>query len=205
MKNFMSVSEYAKYKGVDCSPIYRRLKIGEFDRAVVQRDPLKLDVETMDRLYSVDLSKQNRKKIKRGPAPAKKTVAKKVLKEKRKEINDDLQRGDLDIAEAKRLIEIVKLELAEIELAEKRKEMFKFSEIEKTWFEILRNIRDKFGNDADHQTPVLFACGTENELNELLNDEINKVLTELAETPCLPGLKSFNEMNKKGENYHESI
>ena len=110
----------------------------------------------------------------------------------------DSEFSGLSKAEAQRYLEIVKFESAKVDLDEKKGQKVDIDEIEAVWFAIFRALRDRFINLPDYLGAQLFAADSVHDLIELLSEEINKVLSDFASERCMPGMKSYEEM--EGDN-----
>jgi len=190
----MTVKEYALHRGVNFGTVYRNIKLGMFDGAM---DGKKIDAEVADTIWAVD---EHQKRGHKNGHPAKaikkpSPSAKKPSISKEKKIKPMAETET--IHEIKRQRELVKLQADALSLKIAQGKVFERDDINNSLFFALRAIRNEILNLKERIVPVIRAAQTDHAAGQIMGEELNALLTKIAETSAHPNLPKFKE-NQNG-------
>lgn len=204
----MSVTEYASHAGCDYGTIYRNIRSGLLADAIASREPTMIDSDIADTIFVINTNKQTRTgsgqaknskkkagKIKNKPIGAKK----KFVAGKKKVIEQKKASNEISIAEAKRLIEIIKLESAQIDLDLKKKNCFLKDDIESVWYQKINLMKIGITNMTYRTAPLLWGCDNQHDVLMTLLKATNDLLSQWSDVKAHGNLKNFKQLVKAGK------
>ncbi len=161
-EGFISVEDYARKKGITKIAMYEKIKAGKLEGCYVrdQRDRINLDEAKCDEALSHPSVREqmNQKTIKDAESP------------------DNEQHQAKGYQKARTGNEMIKFELARLELEEKKGSLVSADKVKKEQFLFARSIRDQLLNIPDRISALLAAEFDERSCHKMLLDQIRDAL-----------------------------
>ena len=166
----LSISDFAKVKGLSRQRVSKAVQTGKLDGAVVNEGKKKL----IDKDLGLKLWDQTTPIAKRITVP---TQTKEELKRQIDETPDD-EIPDFNVSRARK--EHWQAALAKLQVEQQKKELIPVSDIKKSSFELGRAIRERMANVADRLAPQCAGETDPQVIHQLLTEEHRNALEELA-------------------------
>ena len=166
----LSISDFAKVKGLSSQRVSKAVQMGKLEGAVVNEGKKKL----IDKDLGLKLWDQTTPIAKRITVP---TQTKEELKKQIDATPDD-EIPDFNVSRARK--EHWQAALAKLQVEQQKKELIPVSDIKKSSFELGRAIRESLSNVADRLAPQCAGETDSQVIHQLLMEEHRNALEELA-------------------------
>ena len=166
----LSISDFAKVKGLSRQRVSKAVQMGKLEGAVVNEGKKKL----IDKDKGLKLWDQTTPIAKRITVP---NQTKEELKRQIDETPDDLI-PNFNVSRARK--EHWQAALAKLQVEQQKKELIPVSDIKKSSFELGRAIRESLSNVADRLAPQCAGETDSQVIHQLLMEEHRNALEELA-------------------------